>query len=429
MKKEIFTAFIMIILAVFFSSCDEWDIEIIDPRDFINSIESTFSPDTSEEESSESESKSEESASESENSGKENHEVYSAKSVLRDEAEEFFGTEEAFDDIKLFVSHLGNVSFERTREIVNPKVLLWFSEEIFEAAGKPGVSGGYFDVEKSFGNRFIKKYFGTDFVPAEGMEGFDAETDTYLLEVVPAAGKNRFLSCETEMLGGNRAKCTVLMVGAKDSIGENFVISEMVFDVMEDGEGKFLRIVSNKVVEKFREASFEDQAKTLTELIVEQMGKAGFENSVQVKNQQTVLDFAVRLQAKVNLHREFDKKSPYIGKFYRDDKGYHFPVSSLKKIASEVYGIENIDSITDPNFKYDRKEKEYTSGLGWGNGRGASAENMETYVSGNTYIVRFDLVTLESVDGNPEWVAKEKYKMTFELMEGSFLRFIGYDRA
>ena len=219
------------------------------------------------------------------------------------------------------------------------------------------------------------------------------------------------------------------MVGAKDSIGKNFVISEMIFDVIEDGNGKFLRIVSNNVVEKFRESSFEDQAKCLTELIVEQMGKKGFESSVQERSQETAFSFIMLMQRRINMHRDFNKKMPYIGEFFRDDEGYHFPVASMKKVAFEVYGIGNFESITDPNFIYNKEEKEYTSGLGWGFGGGATAENMETYVTGNRYIVSFNLVTLESVDGNPEWVTQDKYKMTFELMDGKYLRYIGYDKA
>lgn len=429
MKKLILTAAVMLAIALFFCSCDEWNIEIIDPRDIISNIESTFSAENSSEESFESESQSEESALESETSNAENPEVYSAKSVLRDDAEDFLETEEAFDDIKLFVSHLGNVNFERTRDIVNAKVLSWFSEEIYEAAGKPGISGGYTNIDKYFGNRFIKKYFGIDFKPAEGTEGFDHETGTYLMETVSKEDKNKFLSCEIQMLGGNRIKCKVLMVGKNDSIGKNFVISEMVFDVMEDEEGKFLRIVSNSVLEKFREPSFEDQAKSLAMQIIEQMGKEGFEKSVKERNPQTALDFVCRMQKHINLGEDFDKKSPYMGGFYRDEEGYHFPVAEIKKIAFEVFGIENFDSITDSIFIYNRKEKEYTSLLDKEKAVNTTAENMETYVSGNRYIVRFDLVTLETVDGNPEWILGGKYKMTFELVEGSFLRYIGYDRA
>ncbi len=433
MKKPVFAAVIMLILALFFTSCSEWDIEIIDPRDFISNIGSNFSGETSDSSSeSESESLSEESYIESESEPEETidpSEIYSAKSVHRDEAEKFMVTKEAFDYIKLFVSHLGSETFERTRDIVSSEVLSWFSEEIYEAAGEPGISGGYFDVGKNFGNRFIKKYFGMDFKPAEGMEGFDHETGTYFMEISPAEGENKFLSCETEMTGGNRVKCTVLMVGAKDSIGENFVIAEMTFDVMEDGNGKFLRIVSNKVIEKFREASFEDHAKSLTVQVIEQMGKAGFEESIKETDPQMVFDFIIRMQGKVNMGRDFDKKAPYIGEFYRDDKGCHFSEAAIKKIAFEVFGIENFDMASKDNFEYDKKEKEYTSHLEWGIGKNATAENLETYVSGNSYIVRFDLVTLESVDGDPEWVTGGKYKMTFELMEGKFLRYLGYDRA
>ena len=428
MRKEIFTAVIMIILAVFFSSCDQWNIEIIDPRDFISNISSNLSGETSSEESSESESLLEESKEEtkpSESMGKN----YSAKSVLRDEAEEFMITEEAFDDIKLFVSHLGNVDFERTKDIISADVLFWFGEEIFEASGEPKEENGAFFAEKALCEKIIKKYFGINYVLSETEENFDAEKAAYIIKNETKTGANKFLSCETEMLGGNRAKCTVLMVGAKDSIGENFVISEMVFDVMENNGEKFLRIISNNVVEKFRESSFEDQAKALTGLIVEQMGKMGFESSVQERSQKTAFDFIILMQSRVNMHRDFNKKTPYIGEFFRDDKGCHFPVAAVKKVAFEVYGIENIDRITDPNFIYDSEKKEYTSGLGWGTGKGAKAENMETYVNGKIYTVRFDLVTVESIDGNPEWVTGDKYKMTFELMEGKFLRYIGYDRA
>ncbi len=428
MKKEIFTAVIMVILAVLFCSCEKWDIEIVDPRDVISSIESVLTGETSSENSSESESIPEESDPESkpsESAGK----AYSAKSVHRDEAEEFMLTEEAFDDIKIFVSHLGNVNFEKRNDIVGSNVIFWFGERLYLASGEPETETGDFFAEKALCEMIIKKYFGINYILPVTEENYDAEKDAYLIKNEAKTGANKFLSCEAEMLGGNRVKCTVLMVGAKDSIGENFVISEMFFDVMEDSDGKFLRIVSNNVVEKFRESSFEDQAKSLTELIVEQMGKKGFESSVQERSQQTAVDFIIRLQAKVNMHRDFDKKTPYIGEFFRDDEGYHFPVAAMKKVAAEVYGIGNFDFISDRNFIYNKEEKEYTSGLEWGMEINAKAENMETYVTGNRYIVSFSLVTLESVDGDPEWVTGEKYKITFELIDGSYLRYISYDRA
>ena len=67
-------------------------------------------------------------------------------------------TEEAFDDIKLFVSHLGNVDFERTKDIISADVLFWFGEEIFEASGEPKEENGAFFAEKALCEKIIKKY-------------------------------------------------------------------------------------------------------------------------------------------------------------------------------------------------------------------------------------------------------------------------------
>lgn len=430
MKKTVFTVIMAVIFVMLFASCG-WDIEIINPLDFIVSSESGSS------ETSEDISKSEQSEETPESDPVESvpfyeeGEKYSAKSVLKEDAEEFLKTEEAFDYIKLFTSRAGHLDFEKTKDIVSSNVLFWFGEEIFEEAGEDSLSddGNFIEVKKSLGDKYIKKYFGIDYSPEESDFGFDRETGIYKIPEAGGKGRNKFLSCEIYMTGGNEVRCSILMEGASDEIGKQFIISEMTFSVMEDEEGKYLRLRSNKVTDIFREASFEEQAKCLTKQVVEQIGKEGFSGGVLEINNERAIDFIRKMQTYVNMGNGFNRNSPYIGEFYRDDEGYHFPASSMKKVAKEVFGIGNLEIASDGYFKYDKKEKEYVSVLDKEDIITSTAGVMETYISGNTYIVRFTLFTLETEDDREVFASQGEYKMTFELINGTYLKYSGLDKA
>lgn len=350
-----------------------------------------------------------------------------------EEAEEFMNSEAAVDDLFRFASWVGEKNFESPKDVFSSYTLWWFNKELYIAMGEEEAlyeNGHFFAIDVELAEKYFKRHFGMDEDDVKDDYNSAEKGAGYKLPVSGGGAPNKFLSAKVESIEENRVKYTVLLLIRADELGKIFAITEMTCDVFKDAEGMFLRLVSNEVTEEFGEASFEDQAKYLTSRIVTNLGEKNIKAGIRITDSESIFNFIVEMQPSLNLGERFDRNSPYLGDFYRDGAGYHFPVSSMKKVANEVFGIGNLTEIRDKNFEYDEEKKEYVSGLEWGiSGFGAKAEKLETYVNGDIYTVRFTLMVIENVNGDPEWVESGRYKMNFRLVDGEYLRFIGFNKA
>ena len=223
----------------------------------------------------------------------------------------------------------------------------------------------------------------------------------------------------------------ILLLEYQDELGKHFAFTEMVFDVMEDEEGKFLRIVSNKVLERFGKASFEMQAQSLTRQMLKVMNKKNLEEENILISNGLAGNFMMQAAVFVNASNGFDKYSPYVGSFGKiSGHTYYLPVAEMERIAFEVFGIEDFQYGFDSNFEYDSENDWLLTGFEWGMGNLNSAKDMVTTVSENIYSVEFTLLYYgANSEGDPELIEGDRYIMDFELIDGEFLRYVGFKKA
>ena len=63
-------------------------------------------------------------------------------------------------------------------------------------------------------------------------------------------------------------------------------------------------------------------------------------------------------------------------------------------------------------------------------GSGYNAKNMVTTIFENIYSVEFTLLYYgASSEGDPELMEGDRYIMDFELIDGEFLRYVGFKKA
>ena len=229
----------------------------------------------------------------------------------------------------------------------------------------------------------------------------------------------------------NRFSVKILLLEYQDELGKQFVSSEMVFDVMEDDDGKFLRLVSNKVLDRFGKAPFEMQAQSLTKQMLQVMNKKNFEEENILISNGLAGNFMMQAAVFVNASNGFDKYSPYVGSFGKiSGYTYYLPVKEMERIAFEVFGIEDFQYGFDSKFEYDSENEWFLTGFEWGMGNGNDAKDLVTTVSGNVYSVEFTLLYYgANSEGDPELMEGDRYIMDFELIDGEFLRYAGFGKA
>ena len=72
----------------------------------------------------------------------------------------------------------------------------------------------------------------------------------------------------------------------------------------------------------------------------------------------------------------------------------------------------------------------FLTGFEWGLGNLNGAKDMVTTVSENIYSVEFTLLYYgANSEGDPELMEGERYRMDFELIDGEFLRYVGFKKA
>ena len=349
-----------------------------------------------------------------------------------EETEEFMYSEKALDNLSAFASWVGEKDFESPKEVFSSYTLWWFGEELYEAMGGEEAlyeNEAFFKVDTALAEKYFKRHFGLESDIIKDEYNYDDAAENYKLPVSGGEAPNKFLSAKAAVIGENRVEYTVLLLVNEDETGKTFALTEMICDVIKDSEGNYLRLESNEIIEEFGEASFEDQAKYLAVRIVENLGKTYISNGIRITDSQSVFNFICEMQNTIHLGADFDRRSPYIGEFYKDGAGYHLPVSSMQTLAREIFGIGNFVVSPGEDSEYDEEKKEYVLDPEWKAERNATATDLTTYVSGDIYTVRFTLAVLEGEKGEEEWVIKERYKMNFRLIDGEYLRFLGFDKA
>ena len=439
MKKPA-AIFIAALLAASLSACSEWEIEIRNPYDIISESSSKDSSEFFEESlSSASESESAESEPESDNTAEQKPEReskadsdFGIEPATAEETEEFVNSKEAMDDLFAFAAWVGEKDFESPKEVFSSYVLWWFSEEIFEAAGGEEAlyeNGQFFAVDVELAEKYFKRHFGMDEDDVADDYNSDGKFAKYKMPVSVGKAPTRYLSAQVSSVEENRVVYSVLILKGEDETGKTFVLTEITCDVLKDEEGFFLRLVSNEKGEEFGEVSFEDQAKYLTSRLVESLGTEYILSAIQSVDSKNVLNFISGIQKSIHLGKGFDRNSPYIGEFYKDGEGYHLPVSSIKTVAKEVFGIYNPVISKEENLLYDEEKDEYTAELDWQKEYDSIATDLTAYVNGDIYTVRFSLAVLEKNEDETEWIITDRYKMNFRLIGGKYLRFTGIEKA
>ena len=123
MKKIICLA---IVFTMLLCGCSRWSVEIVDPT---KPIENDSELVVSEDETGKTEEKEEPETEEPE-------EKYEPKSVEKYEAENFFYSDEGYEDMAFFASWLGAKSFEKAEDFVDYGCLRFFAKELFEIVGE-----------------------------------------------------------------------------------------------------------------------------------------------------------------------------------------------------------------------------------------------------------------------------------------------------
>ena len=328
----------------------------------------------------------------------------------------------------------GAKSFESTEEFVDYGCLWFFNQELYKTVGEEAMDdeGFFFRVPERLGNKYLLKYFGVDYTPDENVPIFDPETDCYEMSTAGGGMPNKLISYDNpQNIEENRFSVKMLLLVWQDELGKQFVSSEMVFDVMEDDDGKFLRLVSNEASEPFRKASFEMQAQSLTKQMLQVMNKKNFEEENILISNGLAGNFMMQAAVFVNASNGFDKYSPYVGSFGKiSGYTYYLPVKEMERIAFEVFGIEDFQYGFDSNFEYDSENEWFLTGFEWGMGNGNDAKDLVTTVSGNVYSVEFTLLYYgANSEGDPELMEGDRYIMDFELIDGEFLRYAGFGKA
>ena len=361
-------------------------------------------------------------------------EPYEAKKVDKYEAESFFYSEEGYEDMVLLSGWKGAKSFESTEEFVDYVCLWFFNQELYKTVGEEAMDdeGSFFRVPERLGNKYLVKYFGVDYTPDENVPIFDPETDCYEMSTAGCGMPNKLISYDNpQNIEENRFSVKMLLLVRQDELGKQFVSSEMVFDVMEDDDGKFLRLVSNEASEPFRKASFEMQAQSLVRQFLKVMNKKNFEEEKNLISNSLAGNFMMQAAVFVNASNGFDKDSPYVGYFGKiSGNTYYLPVAEMERIAFEVFGIEDFQYGFNSNFEYDSENDWLLTGFEWGMGNLNGAKDMVTTVSENIYSVEFTLLYYgANSEGDPELMEGDRYIMDFELIDGEFLRYVGFKKA
>ena len=423
MKKLICLLLVFIML---FCGCSHWKVEIVDPTKPVENDSELVDSEDETEESEDPEEKEEQETEEPE-------EKYEPKPVETSEAESFFYSDEGFEDMAFFASWLGAKDFESSEETVDSGMFWFFAKEFYEAVGEEALDseGFFFRIPERLGNRYLLKYFGVDYLPKEDDPNFEKETNSYKIATSGGGAPYELISYDHPVnVEENKFSVKMLILEGKYE-DTYYAFSEMVFEVLEDDDGKFLRLVSNKVSEHFSKAPFEMQAQSLAKQMLKVMNKANIESeNIEISNH-FAANFAMQAAVFVNASNGFDKDSPYVGSFgKRSGYSYYLPVKEVERIAFEVFGIEDFQYGFNSNFEYDSEKDEYLTGFEWGMEGGYGAKDMTTTVSGNVYSVEFTLRYVgANSEGNPEWMDGEKYIMHFELVENKFLRYIGFEKA
>ena len=419
MKKIICLA---LVFAMLFSGCSKWKVEIVDPT----------KPSEKEAEIVASESETE--ANEEKKQEEQTEQPYEAKKVEKYEAESFFYSEEGYEDMAFFAGWLGTKTFESTEEFVSSESLYYFMDELYGALGEEAMYDDevFLQIPRELGDKYFLKFFGVDYEPKEDEFNFDSETGDYKVATFGGGIPNALLSYDHPVnISENRFSVKILLLEYQDELGKHFAFTEMVFDVMEDEEGKFLRIVSNKVLDRFGKASFEMQAQSLTRQMLKVMNKKNFEEENILISNGLAGNFMMQAAVFVNASNGFDKDSPYVGSFGKiSGYTYYLPVAEMERIAFEVFGIEDFQYGFDSNFEYDSENEWFLTGFEWGMGNGNDAKDLVTTVSGNVYSVEFTLLYYgANSEGDPELMEGDRYIMDFELIDGEFLRYVGFKKA
>ena len=422
MKKIICLALVFIMLL---SGCSEWNVEIVDPTKPVSGESELAASENEKEEKPENEEQSKEPEQPEE-------EPYTVKPVEKSEAKSFFSDRQSFEDMAFLAGWFGTTDFESTEELANSYSLRYFVPEIYEILGDEALDeNDFIKIPRSIANRYFIKYFGIGYEPEENDLVYDPETDSCCLATYGEGPKELLSYSHLSNVFENRFSVKLLVLEYQDELGKHFAYSEIVFEVMEDNNGKFLRLVSNKVIEHFGEASFEMQAQSLTKHMLMVMNKNNIEGENLEVTDGVAANFVMHAAICANVTNAFDKNSPYVGSFgMKEGYRYYLPISEIEKIAYEVFGIENFAYDFGSNFEYDPEKDEYITGFEWGMGSGYNAKDMTTTVDGNNYSVEFTLRYIgTNSEGDPEWMDGEKYIMNFELTEGEFLRYIGFEKA
>ena len=361
-------------------------------------------------------------------------EPYEAKKVEKYEAESFFYSEEGYEDMVLLSGWKGAKSFESTEEFVDYVCLWFFNQELYEAVGEEAMDeeGFFFRVPERLGNKYLLKYFGVDYTPDENVPTFDPETDCYEMSTAGCGMPNKLISYGHSVnISENRFSVKMLLLVWQDELGKQFVLSEMVFDVMEDDDGKFLRLVSNNASEPFRKASFEMQAQSLVRHFLQVMNKKNFEGESIEVTDNLAANFVMHAAIFAGSAKNFDMYTPYIGSFGMiEGHSYYLPIAEIERVVYEVFGIEDFEYDFGSNFEYDPENDWLLTGFEWGMGNGNDAKDMVTTITGNTCSVEFTLLYYgANSEGDPELMEGDRYRMNFELVNGEFLRYINFEKV
>lgn len=429
MKRTVFTVIIMLILVIFLASCG-WKVEIVDPTKPLEGESELAVPEEEEMEKEPEEINPGESCTLPEDF----YEPYEAKNIEKYEAESFIHSPEGYEDMVLFAGWKGAKTFKSTEEFVDYSCLSFFNQELYEIVGEEAMDeeGFFFRIPERLGNRYLIKYFGVDYIPDENVPFFDTETNSYEMAAAGGGMPNKLISYGYPVnISGNRFSVNMLLLVGEDELGKQYVNSEMVFDVMEDEDGRFLRLVSNKASEPFRKASLEMQAQSLVRQLLQVMIKKNIEEENFEVTDDIAANFVMQATLFACSEKNFDMYTPYLGSFgMLESYRYYLPASEIKRVVYEVFGIEDFDYDFGSNFKQDSENDWLITGFEWGMGNGNRAKDMETTVDGNTYSVEFTLLYIgTNSEGDPEPMEGDRYRVNFELIEGEFLRYAGFEKV
>ncbi|MBQ7937990.1 MAG: hypothetical protein IJ283_05800 [Oscillospiraceae bacterium] len=421
---------LVLIFTMMLTACSKWNVEIVDPT----------KPVENEQELSVSEEENTDDSQDNTEIPEEEKELYIEQisseiiPVEKYEAEGFFYSEEGYEDMVLLSGWKGAKSFESTEEFVDYGCLWFFNQELYEAVGEEAMDekGFFFRVPERLGNKYLLKYFGVDYTPDENVPTFDPETDCYEMSTAGGGMPNKLISYGHPVnISENRFSVKMLLLVWQDELGKQFVSSEMVFDVMEDDDGKFLRLVSNEASEPFRKASFEMQAQSLVKQFLKIMIRKNIEEKSFEVTDDAAANFVMHAAIFAGSAKSFDMYTPYIGSFGMvEEYSYYLPLAEIERAAFEVFGIEDFEYDFGSNFEYDSENDWLLTGFEWGIGNLNDAKDMVTTVSGNIYSVEFTLLYYgANSEGDPELMEGDRYIMDFELIDGEFLRYAGFKKA